>query len=95
MKKFWSLLLGTLLTLGIAGCANLKPDWFHPGPAPVQQARAERFDPYPENDIGPPIVGSRPREYQNPVPEVDRGRWMSAPPPQGSAPPPGSPGPAY
>jgi hypothetical protein len=33
-----------------------------------QQARAEVFEPYPENDAGPAVVGGRPREYQDPRP---------------------------
>jgi energy-converting hydrogenase Eha subunit F len=94
MKKFWSIPLGMLLTVGIAGCANMKPDWLHPGSAPAQQARAERFDPYPENDIATPIVGGRPRDYQYPPAEVDRGRWMNGPPPSSAALP-GNAGPTY
>ncbi len=48
------------------------PDLAHPGPAPIQRARAIQHDPYPLNDIGPEVVGGRPREYQQPLPEVDR-----------------------
>ena len=37
-----------------------------PGLEAKQQARAQGFEPYPDNDVGPPVVGGRPREYQDP-----------------------------
>jgi hypothetical protein len=40
----------------------------------MQRADAVVFDPYPLDDVGPPIVGGRPLGYQRPVPEVTRGR---------------------
>ncbi len=59
------------------GCRNLEgPSLVGPGTAASQQARAQRFDPYPENEPGPPVVGSRPAEYQDPPPEVQRARWL-------------------
>ncbi len=70
--------LGLLLILAIAlgGCKGLKgPNWLHPGPASNQQKQAERFDPYPDPQIAPEVVGGRPREYTNPVPEPERARW--------------------
>jgi hypothetical protein len=48
------------------------PNVVNPGSESYQQARARVFEPYPENEPGPPIVGGRPREYQNEVPEVNR-----------------------
>jgi hypothetical protein len=39
-----------------------------------QRQRAQQFDPYPENDIAPPIE-SRPREYTTPISEPERARW--------------------
>jgi len=50
------------------------PNWLHPGPAPYQQQRAEKFDPYPETDSSPTIVGARPREYDAPAAETTRAR---------------------
>ena len=65
-----------LLILSATGCAGVSgPNWFNPGPSHVQQARAGRFDPYPEDDLGPAMVGVRPREYQEPRAEVKRARW--------------------
>jgi hypothetical protein len=48
------------------------PNVVHPGTEAYQQARARVFEPYPENEFGPPIVGGRPREYQNEIAEPDR-----------------------
>jgi hypothetical protein len=66
-----------LLTLTVlGGCKGTAgPCWCHPGPAPTQQTRALRYDPYPENEAGPAMVGVRPREYQKPPPEASRARW--------------------
>ena len=73
MTKRSLLLAVAVLATGTTGCSSVsRPNWFHPGPALVQQSRAEQFDPYPENEPGPRIVGSRPREYQKPVPEALR-----------------------
>ncbi|MGD0384205.1 MAG: membrane or secreted protein [Thermoguttaceae bacterium] len=66
-----------LLFFGLAGCqSTAKPSLAHPGSAQTQQNRAVRFDPYPENDIGPALVGVRPRDYENPIPEPARARWQ-------------------
>ncbi|NQT15499.1 MAG: membrane or secreted protein [Planctomycetes bacterium] len=70
-------LLAAILVMGSVGCKSVSPpDWFHPGPAASQQSRAERYDPYPENEPGPTIVGARPREYQKPPAEPSRARWV-------------------
>lgn len=70
-------LLLVIASVLLAGCGTTGPNWFRPGPASYQQAAAERFDPYPENEAGPKVEGSRPREYQKAIPEVDRSRWTS------------------
>jgi hypothetical protein len=49
-----------------------KPQLLHPGPAPYQRANAEVYDPYPIPDLGPDIVGGRPRDFQKPRNEVER-----------------------
>jgi hypothetical protein len=50
------------------------PRLYGPGPAPYQRRLAEEFDPYPSPDLGPPLVGARPREFQIPRDEVRRSR---------------------
>jgi hypothetical protein len=37
-----------------------------------QKTRAADFDPYPLNDIGPAVVGGRPRGFFDPTPEPRR-----------------------
>jgi hypothetical protein len=77
MPRLFSLLLVAALVLGVAGCQSVsRPSWFHPGPAAYQQSSAERFDPYPENEPAPEIVGARPREFQKPPAEPSRARWL-------------------
>ena len=75
MNRVWMLCLGVLLAAG-AGCHVARPNWSQPGTAPQQQQRAQRYDPYPENEPGPKLTGVRPREYEKPIPEVDRARWQ-------------------
>jgi len=80
MFRFLGSLLAALLLLGTAGCAGMRgPGPAGPGPAAYQQTLAEQFDPYPENEPGPEIVGSRPREFQKPIPETPRVQWCPWP----------------
>ena len=65
-------LIALLFLLPMCGGCLATPNVVHPGTEDYQQARARVFEPYPENEPGPPIVGGRPREYQNPVAEVNR-----------------------
>jgi hypothetical protein len=66
-----------LLFFGIAGCqSTAKPSLAHPGSARTQQNRAVRFDPYPESDVAPAMVGVRPKGYENPISEPARARWQ-------------------
>ncbi|MCA9246217.1 MAG: hypothetical protein KDA42_03850 [Planctomycetales bacterium] len=57
-----------------SGCCHHYPPLrlFNPGPAGHQQARTSRFDPYPDPDAGPEIMGGRPRDFDTPVPEPKR-----------------------
>jgi len=83
-------LLVCLMVLGAAagsGCATLgRPQWLDPPPTRVQQRRAVRFDPFPQNDIDASplrtygiLDGTRPRDYIEPAPEIRRSRWWSQP----------------
>lgn len=76
MEGFRYAAVATLL-MAAAGCRNLAPpDFDRPGTAPAQQSRAHQFDPYPETEVGPAVVGSRPPSYDKPPPEVMRPRWV-------------------
>jgi hypothetical protein len=57
------------------------PNLFHPGTAAHQRAAAVEHDPFPENDVAPPIVGGRPLGYQAGVVEAERMTMNAAPPP--------------
>jgi hypothetical protein len=76
--------LFAFVLLAIVGCQTAHTSLAHPGPAKAQQSQAVRFDPYPEAEIGPPMVGVRPPDYQNPISEPARARWQignQCPPP--------------
>ena len=64
--------MGAVLAAGAVGCRATPPNWGNPGSAQYQQSQAQRFDPYPENEPGPQIVGARPMEYDKPPAEVLR-----------------------
>ncbi len=74
--------LSIALCIAALGCSPFtrRPNFLHPGPAGPQQVDAIYHDPYPLPDIGPSVVGGRPREYQQPVPEVVRGRLSGTAP---------------
>jgi len=75
VRRATSILLAIGL-LGACGCTSPKFGWpklFGPGPAPYQQERAQKFDPYAE--YGPALSESRPRSYDAPPPEASRGHW--------------------
>ncbi|MFN9916159.1 MAG: hypothetical protein ACK53L_26450 [Pirellulaceae bacterium] len=74
------------MTLAATGCRGTPAGTHRWGGGPYgqgsidrQKARAVTFDPYPLNDIGPPIVGGRPREFANPLPEASRNELTALP----------------
>lgn len=74
MRRIGLLLVIFGVMFSTAGCANYSaPRWFNPGPAEYQRAEAEIYDPYPDPDTGPEIVGGRPLDYGHPTPEAERG----------------------
>jgi hypothetical protein len=77
MRRNWLLFVsGTMAVTLFAGCSPTirMPRLESPGTAGFQRHNAEQFDPYPQNDMGPEIVGGRPPDYAVPVPEVQRAR---------------------
>jgi hypothetical protein len=76
MNRLRSLLTAMTLWTVCCGCRGIEtPNWFHPGDWKTQRERAKRYDPYAENEPGPPMEGIRPREYDKPPPEPSRARW--------------------
>ncbi len=79
-RSLWLFLVTT-----IAGCQNPMIDamrWSAQGQGSIdrQKARAVAFDPFPLNDLGPEVVGGRPREFANPLPEAQRNELTARPP---------------
>jgi hypothetical protein len=73
MKRLAALVMISALCLGTFGCAGVsRPSWLYPGNSNVQQERARQYDPYPETEVGPAVVGGRPRSYEKPTAEVQR-----------------------
>jgi hypothetical protein len=97
-KRTYTVIVLISCTVGLSGCTSeihrhiRFPDFLHPGWANQQRHDAIQHDPYPLNDIGPEVVGGRPREYQQPVNEVERAQ-MNAPRPLGVRPIPLAPWP--
>jgi len=77
LSRFRLLAMAAPLVASVVGCSSLAPpSFYNPGPAAYQQSRALRFDPYPEVEPAPEIVGARPLEYEKPLDEVYRSRWF-------------------
>jgi hypothetical protein len=70
-SSFASIVLVVLL----AGCQSVSWPLFGQGSVREQQYNAQRWDPLPEPDSAPEIVGARGREYEKPVAQPSRARW--------------------
>jgi hypothetical protein len=58
---------------GAVGAGGVQgPNWNSPGTLSQQQQRANVFDPFANNEVGPEIVGGRPRDFQKPMSEATR-----------------------
>ncbi|MBI3464851.1 MAG: hypothetical protein HY000_17620 [Planctomycetes bacterium] len=57
------------------------PRIFRPETAEYQRSEAQQFDPYPQDELGPAVVGGRPPDFQEPPPDPSRGRWLRWPGP--------------
>lgn len=78
----WMLLASAFLgcSSGPFGLGRWASDRFGQGSIDRQKARAVVIDPYPLNDIGPEVVGGRPREFAYPMPEASRNELTARPP---------------
>ncbi len=75
MRPTWYLIvLGMVSLMGCIDPRNPTARWGAGGQGTIdrQKARAVLFDPFPLNDIGPEVVGGRPREFAQPLPEANR-----------------------
>ncbi len=73
-----STLLILLVAVPTIGCAQGRlARWFQPqGSIQQQRLRATLHDPYPDQDLGPEVVGGRPRDYSRQLPEPVRSRYL-------------------
>lgn len=56
------------------GCSRSRPLLAPPGPIRQQQYGASIHDPYTDNELGPAVVGGRPRDFMEPLAEPVRSR---------------------
>ncbi|MFM8250570.1 MAG: hypothetical protein ACKOBW_03105 [Planctomycetota bacterium] len=61
---------------GTSGCVTGRPNLAHPGNLQTQRFNAIAHDPYADPDLGPEVVGGRPREFQKNLAEPVRNRWL-------------------
>ncbi|MEZ6093664.1 MAG: hypothetical protein R3C03_05440 [Pirellulaceae bacterium] len=71
---FWKPSCVLLSMLFASGC-YWAPRFDPPGTAAFQQSRAVLHDPFPNNDVAPPIVGGRPRDFDRPYPEAEQNQY--------------------
>ena len=73
------LLLTLLTALPTLGCAQGRfARWWQPqGTVQQQRLRATLHDPYPDQDLGPEVMGGRPRDYSRQLPEPVRSRYLN------------------
>ena len=73
MGKAWVSLI--VAAVSLSGCRGIYvPSFQGPGSADYQRAWAQRYDPYPENQVGPEVLGGRPREFEETRSEPQRAR---------------------
>lgn len=74
MRSLWKWMIVALLLAGLSGCRSdgrlLPPA----GTAQKQRFNATVFDPYADSELGPEVVGARPKDYQKPLSDSDKSR---------------------
>ena len=71
MKSRLLLIAAWAACLAGGGCIA---DPFNPGTIDQQRLQATVHDPYSDQDLGPEVVGGRPRDFQQQLPEPVRNR---------------------
>ncbi|MGE0757361.1 MAG: hypothetical protein AB7F89_21730 [Pirellulaceae bacterium] len=74
MRAIVILMAVVLATAGGMGCGLRRPFERPPGTVEQQRREAAAHDPYADNDLGPEVVGGRPREFSKPDPVAERSR---------------------
>ncbi len=70
----FKLIFASLTVAATVGCSLPRPWFAPPGPVRHQQNNASFHDPYADADLGPEVVGARPRDFQKPNAEPVRSR---------------------
>lgn len=72
------LLFALIVALSSSGCASVMPPQFGvPSSMAMKQREAQRFDPYPDQQAGPEVLGGRPLDYSHAPSEPSRARWTA------------------
>ncbi len=58
-----------MVAIGIQGCHLAGPNFGPQGTFDYQRGQAVLHDPFPNNEVAPPIVGARAPGYTHPLPE--------------------------
>lgn len=83
MGRAWVSLI--VAAVSLAGCRGIHcPRIQGPGTAEYQRAIAQRYDPYPESQVGPDVLGGRPRDFDVTRAETHRARHFFQAPNQRS-----------
>ena len=64
--------IAVVVLVQVVGCGYMRNWWGPQGTIKQRQMEASVYDPYAEPDVGPEVVGSRPRDFQKPLPEPVR-----------------------
>jgi len=67
IQMYFTGLAVVALTTAVAGCGSTRLNLGPPGTIGMQRERAVIHDPFPSTDLGPAIVGGRPREFDLPL----------------------------
>ena len=78
MRLTFLLLCALLVVATMPGCSHSRPRVWPAGPIHQQQQNASLHDPYFDNDLGPEVVGGRPREFEKPLSEPVRRQWWQS-----------------
>ncbi len=76
--KYRRVVFAAFTAIVLGGCkGTIMPRLEGPGSAGYQRSNALQYDPYPLDDVAPPVAGGRPKEYDRPIPEVTRGKLFN------------------
>ena len=82
MRTLWKWTLIALVLAGLCGCRSDGRLFPPAGTAQKQRFNATVFDPFAGSELGPEVVGGRPKDYQQPLSESDKSRLFQKACPQ-------------